>query len=148
VILVASTGFASLRTRGAQLLRLPKVPSARGSLVWGESGAHLPFSPRRFWCIYAVPPGQTRGDHGHRALHEVLICLRGGCTVTLDDGTDSEEVVLDVPDVGLYIPPLIWNTQHRFSPDAVLLVLASEVFRADDYIRDYDEFLALVAQPR
>jgi UDP-2-acetamido-3-amino-2,3-dideoxy-glucuronate N-acetyltransferase len=147
VICVASTGFASLRTAGAQLLRLPTVLDARGSLVWGETGAHLPFSPRRFWCIYDVPPGQTRGNHGHRVLHEVLICLRGGCTVILDDGADRDEVVLDAADVGLHIPPLIWNTQHLFSPDAVLLVLASEVYRAEDYIRDYDEFLTLVAQP-
>jgi dTDP-4-dehydrorhamnose 3,5-epimerase-like enzyme len=136
---------STLRTRGAQLLRLASVQDTRGSLVWGEAGSHLPFEPKRFWCIDQVPPGQTRGGHGHRALHELLVCVHGSCTVSLDDGVERDEVVLDIPELGLYIPPLIWSTQHRFSRDAVLLALANEQYRPEDYIRDYDEFVALAA---
>jgi dTDP-4-dehydrorhamnose 3,5-epimerase-like enzyme len=143
-----STDFPPLRTRGAQLLRLALVEDHRGSLVWGEAGFPVPFEPKRFWCIQRVPPGQTRGDHAHRALHELLVCVHGRCTVSLDDGVEHDEVVLDTPDLGLYVPPLIWTTQHRFSREAVLLALANEQYRPDDYIRDYGEFRALAAGRR
>jgi UDP-2-acetamido-3-amino-2,3-dideoxy-glucuronate N-acetyltransferase len=142
------TPVAPLRTRGAQLLRLPSITEPSGSLVWGETGAHFPFQPKRFWSICNVPPGQVRGGHGHRTLHEVFVCLCGACTVKLDDGIDRDEVVLDTPTLGLYVGPLMWSTQHRFTPDAVLFVLASDFYRPDDYIRDYAEFLALIAQSR
>jgi len=139
----ASTEFPPLRTRGAQLLRLTSVRDTRGSLVWAQVGSHLPFEPKRFWCIHHVPPGQSRGGHGHRTLQELLICVHGSCVASIDDGVEQDEVVLDDPELGLYIPPLFWSTQHRFSADAILLVVASETYRPDDYIRDYDEFLAL-----
>ena len=141
-----STDFPPLRTRGSRLLRVPSIRDARGCLVWGQVGSHVPFEPKRFWCINEVPPGEARGGHGHRALQELLICVQGSCTVSLDDGVEQEEVLLDSPELGLYVPPLIWSTQHRFSNGAVLLALANEQYRPDDYIRDYDEFLALAAR--
>ena len=76
------------------------------------------------------------------------ICLCGACTVKLDDGIDRDEVVLDTPALGLYVGTLMWSTQHRFTPDAVLFVLASAFYRPDEYLRDYAEFLALIAQSR
>lgn len=142
------TPVAPLRTRGAQLLRLASIAEPSGFLVWGESRAHFPFQPKRFWSICNVPLGQVRGSHGHRTLHQLFVCLCGSCTVKLDDGTDRDEVVLDTPELGLYVEPLMWTTQHRFTPDAVLLVLASDFYRPDDYIRDYAEFLALTAKSR
>jgi hypothetical protein len=81
-------------------------------------------------------------------MQELLFCVHGSCSISLDDGVERDELVLDTPDLGLYVPPLIWNTQHRFTPDAVLLVLSSEEYRATDYIRDYAEFLALIARCR
>jgi UDP-2-acetamido-3-amino-2,3-dideoxy-glucuronate N-acetyltransferase len=132
------------QVRGARLFALPRVDSPHGSLVWGELGAHLPFTPRRFFCIQGVPPGAVRGEHAHRALEEVVVCLRGSCTFTLDDGRVRDEIVLADPRHALYIPPLTWSTQRAFSNDAVLAVLASEVYRPDDYVRDYASFLALV----
>jgi UDP-2-acetamido-3-amino-2,3-dideoxy-glucuronate N-acetyltransferase len=72
------------------------------------------------------------------------VCLRGSVTVVVEDGRERDEVLLDSPELGLYVPPLIWTTQYRYSPDAVLLVLASDVYDAADYIRSYDEFLAAV----
>jgi dTDP-4-dehydrorhamnose 3,5-epimerase-like enzyme len=132
------------RVRGACLIALPRVEAPHGSLVWGEIGAHLPFTPRRFFCIQDVPPGAVRGEHAHRALEEVVVCVRGSCTFTLDDGLVRDEIVLADPRHALYIPPLTWSTQRAFSTDAVLAVLASEVYRPEDYIRDYASFLALV----
>jgi UDP-2-acetamido-3-amino-2,3-dideoxy-glucuronate N-acetyltransferase len=144
----AVTDPPSLLTRGARWLRLPSIPDERGILVWAQAGTHLPFQPKRFWCIFDVPPDRIRGDHAHRSLDEILFCVQGKCTVTLDDGLHRDEVVLDSRDIGLCIPPLTWNTQRRFSRDAVLFVVASEVYRPDDYIRDYGEFLALAAHHR
>jgi hypothetical protein len=134
--------------RSVRLLHLPTVVEGRGALLWGEYATHLPFAPRRFWVIQGVPPGGVRGDHAHRALREVLICVRGSCVVVVDDGTGEREVALEAPERGLYIPPLVWNTQRLFSSDAVLLVLADEVYREDDYLRDRDEFRALIARER
>lgn len=132
------------RVRGARLILLPRVEGAQGALVWGEIGAHLPFAPRRFFCVQGVPAGAVRGEHAHRALEEVVVCVRGRCTFTLDDGRVRDEIVLADPRHALYIPPLTWSTQRAFSSDAVLAVLASEVYRPDDYIRDYADFLARV----
>lgn len=140
----APKDLAPLRTRGARLVRFPSISQDSGTLVWGEIGTHLPFSPRRFWRIDGVPPEGIRGDHAHRALEEILHCAAGSCTVALDDGIHREEVVLDSRDLGLYIPALTWSTLRGFSKDAVLVVFASEVYQPDDYIRDYDEFRALV----
>ena len=131
-----------LRTRGARFIHLPRVVSEAGSLLWGEHSAHLPFTPRRLFCVYGVPPETVRGHHAHRRDEEVMICLRGRCTVTLDDGERRDEVVLDDPQRALYVPAYTWSTQ-RYSADAVLVVLASEVYRPDDYIRDYGAFAAL-----
>jgi dTDP-4-dehydrorhamnose 3,5-epimerase-like enzyme len=131
---------APLRVRGARLIALPRVCEPGGCLVWSETGAHLPFTPRRFFFIEHVPPDAVRGQHAHGALEEVLVCVRGRCTVELDDGIARDEVVLADPCVALYIPPLTWSTQREFSPDALLAVLASEVYRPEDYIRDYARF--------
>jgi hypothetical protein len=136
----------ALRTRGAYLLRFPSIQDRAGTLVWGEAGAHLPFVPARFLSVAGMRAGDVRGDHAHRMLQEVLLCTSGRCTVSLDDGTRRDEAVLDSRDLGLYVPALTWCTLRDFSEDAMLLVLASDVDRPDDYIRDYDEFLFLAAR--
>ena len=129
---------------GARLVRLPQIVDLRGALSFGEIGVHLPFEPKRFFAIYDVAGREVRGEHAHKTLHQVLVCLKGSCKVVVDDGQGRDEVVLDTPKVGLHIPPLVWGIQYLYSPDALLLVLASDVYKADDYIRDYDEFLAAV----
>jgi UDP-2-acetamido-3-amino-2,3-dideoxy-glucuronate N-acetyltransferase len=91
-----------------------------------------------------VSSREVRGEHAHRALHQLLICIHGECAVAIDDGTERGEVLLDRPDVALHLPPMVWGTQYRYSPDGVLLVLASDAYDPDDYIRDYDEFQRLV----
>jgi UDP-2-acetamido-3-amino-2,3-dideoxy-glucuronate N-acetyltransferase len=133
-----------LRVRGATLIELPHVEDLRGMLSFGEVGAHLPFDPKRYFIVYDVPSQEVRGEHAHRELHQLLICVRGSCAVALDDGRNRDEVLLDSPTLGLHIAPMTWGIQYKYSADAVLLVLASDVYRAADYIRSYDEFLRLV----
>ncbi|MFZ5884575.1 MAG: WxcM-like domain-containing protein [Chloroflexota bacterium] len=130
-----------LSVSGAKLIRLPRVVDLRGSLSFGEYDKHLPFAPKRYFVIFGVPSMEVRGEHAHRAQHQYLVCLQGSCAVVLDDGRKREEVRLNQPDLGLHIPPMIWATQYKFTQDAILLVLASDVYDADDYIRSYDEYL-------
>jgi dTDP-4-dehydrorhamnose 3,5-epimerase-like enzyme len=91
--------------------------------------------------VYDVESKEVRGEHAHKQCHQFLICVNGSCSVVVDDGTKRQEILLDRPGLGLYIPPMIWATQYKHSPDAVLLVFASEIYDPEDYIRDYQEFL-------
>lgn len=132
-----------LSVRGVALQRLPLIRDMRGNLTAAEVGKGLPFVPRRYFMVYDVPNGRVRGEHAHRALKQFLVCLRGECSIIVDDGRRREEIVLDTPQLGLYVPPMVWAVQYNYSPDAMLLVLASAPYEARDYIRDYDEFLRL-----
>ncbi|WP_279342329.1 WxcM-like domain-containing protein [Geotalea sp. SG265] len=136
-----TSGVAAVKVPGVSLHRLPLVNDLRGSLSFGEYDKHLPFSPKRYFIVYNVPSTEVRGEHAHRHLHQFLVCVKGSCSVVVDDGRNSEELRLDNPSIGLHIPPLVWAIQYKYSSDALLLVLASDVYQADDYIRDYDEFL-------
>ena len=141
------TALASLRVAGAKLHRMPLIIDLRGALTFGEVGRQLPFEPKRFFVVFDVPNKEIRGEHAHLDLHEFLVCLRGSCSVALDDGRVREEVKLDSPTIGLHVSPRIWRTHYKYTNDAILLVLASDVYRADDYVRNYDEFIKVaVAQ--
>lgn len=129
---------------GVRLIEFPLITDLRGTLTFGEYAQHLPFQPLRYFVIFDVPNVEVRGEHAHHKLHQLLICLRGSCAVVVDDGVHRDEIDLNRPNVGLHIPPMIWATQYKYTADALLLVLASDVYNADDYIRDYDEFLRLV----
>jgi len=94
--------------------------------------------------VYGVPGREVRGEHAHHVCHQFLICVAGRVTVAVDDGQRRGEVVLDRPTMGVYVPPLVWASEYRYEDDAVLLVLASHAYDPDDYIREYDEFLAAV----
>lgn len=131
-----------LKVRGAGLHALPSIKDLRGVLVFGEIEHHLPFQPKRFFAVFDVPSREVRGEHAHRELHEFLICLRGSCAFALDDGLSRDEVILDSPTIGLHIPPGIWRIHYKYSPDAILVALCSDVYKADDYIRDYNDFLS------
>jgi UDP-2-acetamido-3-amino-2,3-dideoxy-glucuronate N-acetyltransferase len=140
----AAPGSTASRVRGVELHRLTRAVDLRGSLVVGEEGAGLPFVPKRFFSVYDVPSAEVRGAHAHKECAQFLVCLSGSVTAIVDDGDSREEFVLDSPDVGLLVPPMVWGTQYNYTADAVLLVLASHAYSADDYIRSYDEFLAAV----
>ena len=130
--------------KGVTLHRLPRVTDIRGSLTVGEFERSVPFQARRYFMVFDVPSVETRGEHAHHACHQFLVCVRGQLSVVADDGTNREEFVLDRPDLGLHLPPRVWGIQYKYSADAVLLVFASHYYDADDYIRDYDQFLGLV----
>lgn len=135
----------ALRVTGAGLQRLPSFVDSRGALTFGEVGEHLPFPVARYFVVSDVPSPSVRGEHAHRECHEFLVCLRGSCVVTLDDGRHREEVLLDEPTLGLYVPPLVWRALYHYTPDAVVLALCSHTYSAADYIRSYEEFQSVVA---
>jgi acetyltransferase-like isoleucine patch superfamily enzyme/dTDP-4-dehydrorhamnose 3,5-epimerase-like enzyme len=129
---------------GVKLCQLPNIPDLRGSLTVGEFARSIPFAAKRYFIVFDVPSPETRGEHAHHQCHQFLICARGSVSAVVDDGRNREEYVLDRPDLGLYIPPKTWSIQYKYSADAVLLVFASHYYDADDYIRDYDEFIDLM----
>jgi len=130
-------------TGGARLYDLPRIADERGNLTFAEIRQSLPFAAARYFLVFGVPNRRVRGEHAHRQLQQFLVCVHGRVAVRLFDGALSEEVCLDRPDLGLYVPPMLWTTQYKYSPDATLMVLASDIYREGDYIRDLDEFLAL-----
>ncbi len=136
------------RVPGATLLRLTRAEDLRGSLVAANFEQDLPFIPRRFFTVFDVPSSDVRGAHAHRRCHQLLICVQGSVNALVDNGDTRQEFTLDRADVGLHVQPMIWGTQYRYTADAVLLVLASDPYSADDYIRDHDDFLAEVARRR
>jgi acetyltransferase-like isoleucine patch superfamily enzyme len=131
---------------GAKLIKLTNVSDLRGSLLAVEFETDLPFPPKRFFMVHEVPSEDVRGEHAHRTCKQVLTILIGSVTVLIDDGVSREQVSLTNPSVALYIPPMIWGTQFKFSNDAILGVFASAPYDSDDYIRTYDEFQVLVSK--
>jgi acetyltransferase-like isoleucine patch superfamily enzyme len=130
--------------KGVELVQLKTAMDMRGSLVAAQLGQELPFVPRRVFAVYNVPGSRVRGEHAHKKCSQLLVSLHGGCSVMVDNGKQRQEFRLERPDLALLIPPMVWGTQFKHTPDAVLLVLASDDYDADDYIRDYDVFRSLV----
>lgn len=130
-----------LTVKGAKLYTLPLIEDLRGRLTFAEINQSLPFIPKRYFMVFDVPSKEIRGEHAHRQCHQFLICVKGSCSVALDDGNNRTDVVLDHPNLGLHIHPMVWATEYKYSADAILMVLASDTYNAEDYIRDYDEFL-------
>lgn len=126
---------------GVTLHRMHVVPDLRGSLTVGEFQHQIPFTPKRYFIVFGVPSRETRGEHAHKQCHQFLVCVHGSCAVVADDGQRRVEIRLDSLDMGLYLPPMIWGIQYQYSSDAELLVFASHHYDADDYIRDYDDFV-------
>lgn len=129
------------KVRGVQLHEFPVFDDMRGSLSVGEFERQVPFAPKRYFLVYSVPSAEVRGEHAHRECHQFLICLRGSCSVMADDGAQRQEWRLNAPNLGIYLPPMTWGVQYRYSADAILLVFASHQYDGADYIRDYDLFL-------
>lgn len=129
---------------GVTLHSLKEVTDIRGRLSAGEFERSVPFKPLRYFLVYDVPTAETRGEHAHLNCHQFLVAVKGVVHVVADDGVNREEIVLDSATVGIYLPPMTWSIQYRYSADAMLMVFASDYYDADDYIRDYDEFIGLV----
>lgn len=124
------------------LVELDKHHSDRkGNLSVVESGSTFPFDVKRVYYLYDVPGGESRGAHAHKELEQLIVAASGSFTVTLDDGTCRRSFFLNHPYQGLYVKPGLWRDLIDFSSGAVAMVLASDIFREDDYIRNYEEFI-------
>jgi dTDP-4-dehydrorhamnose 3,5-epimerase-like enzyme len=113
----------------------------RGMLVALEYEKECPFSIKRVYYMYGTKKNVRRGYHAHRNLQQLLICINGSCKIHLDDGEETKEIVLDTPQKGLFLGNGIWREMYEFTPDAVLMSLASELYDESDYIRDYQQFI-------
>jgi dTDP-4-dehydrorhamnose 3,5-epimerase-like enzyme len=136
--------LTQIPVRGCTILEPPVHSDGRGSLVALEASTGVPFEIKRAFYIFGTPEGVARGFHAHRDLQELLVCVAGACTLTVDNGSERAEVRLDDPTRALAIGPMIWNEMHNFTPGTVLLVLASAPYDESGYVRDYDRFRELV----
>lgn len=130
-----------MKVSEAKIIEIPKIEDRRGNLSVVEEFNQVPFKISRAYWVYDVPGGESRGGHAHKELLQLVIALSGSFTVTLDDGTERRTFLLNHPYQGLVIEKGVWSSLEDFSSGAVSLVLASDVYDADDYIYDYDEFL-------
>ena len=124
-----------------EIIQLPKIHDPRGNLTFIEGQNHIPFKIKRTYWIYDVPGGEIRGGHAYKKLHELIIAVSGSFDVVLDDGLEKRNFALNRSYYGLYVPNPIWRSLENFSTNSLCLILASEVYNEDEYIRDYDGFL-------
>nr|WP_315220607.1 FdtA/QdtA family cupin domain-containing protein [uncultured Flavobacterium sp.] len=122
-----------------QLIEIPKIKDRRGNLSVIE-GMTIPFVSKRVYYLYDVPSGSKRGGHAHKKQRELLIALSGSFDVIMKDGKSTQNITLNRPNLGLLIVDGIWRELHNFSSGSVCLVLASDEFDEEDYIRDYKKF--------
>jgi UDP-2-acetamido-3-amino-2,3-dideoxy-glucuronate N-acetyltransferase len=139
-------GSKYLLANGTQIIDLPTFSDLRGTLCAAEFPKDLPFIPRRCFLIYDVPNSELRGEHSHKLCHQLLICVHGTGHAIVDDGHECVELVLNSKNRALYMPPMTWGVQYKYSEDAILLVLASHAYDPEDYIRDYSEYLGALSQ--
>jgi len=124
-----------------KIINLPKISDQRGNLTFIEGGHQVPFDIKRIFYVYDIPSGEDRGAHAHYDLHQFIVCLSGGLNIYLDDGKQKKTFHLNRPWMGLHIPPMIWASEGDFNPGTVYLVLTSDLYNAESYIRNYDRFL-------
>ena len=123
-----------------EIIEIPKIKDLRGNIAVIENDV-IPFTSKRVYYLYDVPSDATRGGHAHVSLSQFLIPISGSFDVILHDGQERQKITLNKPDKGLLIKPGIWRELENFSSGAICLVLASEVYQEDDYIRDFDQFV-------
>ena len=126
-----------------RIINLPKFLDARGNLSFIEQENHIPFIIRRTYWLYDVPGGEARGGHAYRENQEFIVALSGSFDVILDDGTEKQTFTLNRSYYGLYVPKGLWREMENFSTNSLALILSSTDYNANDYIRDYDEFVKL-----
>ena len=124
-----------------RIIEIPRIGDSRGALSVIEGEPLIPFIPGRFFYIYGVPQNAVRGCHALKHTEELIIALAGSFTITVDDGDSKADVLLDRPDKGIYIPPLVWHELHDFAPGTVCGVIASKPYDKNGYYRSYEDFL-------
>ena len=126
--------------KDVRLIQFKQNGDARGHMIVVEGAQSIPFDIKRIFYSYGTEQDAVRGKHSNRKSEFVMICVAGSCKVLVKDGSGNDEVYsLDRPDVGLYLPVMVWKEMYDFSEDCVLLVLSSEHYDANEYIRDYEE---------
>jgi hypothetical protein len=123
------------------VIELPKIGNRQGNITPIYNNINVPFDIERIFYTYDIPGGEDRGAHAHKECHQFLIAASGSFEVLLDDGVNKRTMLLNRPFYGVHIPPGIWSAEQSFSSGSVCLVLASERYDANDYIRNYDDFL-------
>lgn len=126
------------------LITLPKIKNRAGNITPIQNSVEVPFDVKRVFYLYDVPGGESRGAHAHKQCHQFLVAASGSFEVLLNDGKIQRTVQLNRPDCGIHIPPMIWASEINFSSGAICLVLASECYSETDYIRDFEQFTALI----
>ena len=124
------------------LIEFTTIGDERGNLISLEEEKNIPFKIKRIYYLFDNHSGVVRGHHAHKKLQQVLVCLSGSCRIKLDDGKNSEFIILNDKKTGLWINSLIWREMDQFSSSCVLLVLASDFYNEEDYIRNYKDFLS------
>jgi hypothetical protein len=128
------------------ILPLSKIHNRAGNITIVEGQTNIPFNVRRIYYLYDIPGGEDRGGHAHKELHQLIVAASGSFHVLLDDGQNKKIVTLNRPDYGLMVVPGIWRELFEFSSGAICLVLASQKYDQEDYIRQYDQFIDLKAR--
>lgn len=126
--------------RNSKLIKLSEIKDKRGNMIPLEYPKQLPFDLKRIYYIYGVPSEERRGFHSHNDLEQILIAVSGTVKILTKTPYEEEQILLDNPNKGLYIGPMVWREMFEFSKDAVLLVLASHEYDESDYIRDYEDY--------
>ena len=130
-----------LSVHDCELMELPRIYDPGGNITPLHGGEDLPFEIRRVFYLYDIPGGESRGAHAHKVCHQLIVAAAGAFDVFLDDGREQRVVTLNRPYYGLHVLPGIWASQREFSSSSICLVLASELYDENDYIRAYDDFL-------
>lgn len=126
------------------LIEFDVLGDERGQLVVLEAMKNVPFDIKRVYYLTGTKPDVPRGFHAHKELEQVAVCVSGKCLMIMDDGVRREEVWLDSPSKAIFIDKMVWHEMHRFSPGCVLLVIASDLYDENDYIRSYSDFVGMV----
>jgi hypothetical protein len=130
--------------KNCKKIQFPKISDSRGNLTFIEGLEHVPFDIKRIYYLYDVPGGETRAGHAHKELHQVFISMSGSFDLHLDDGQNKNTYHMNRSYWGVYVCPLIWRDIDNFSSGSSCLVLASEKYDENDYIRSYNEFLKYI----
>jgi len=123
------------------ILPLSKIHNRAGNITVIEGSKNVPFDVKRLYYLYDIPGGEDRGGHAHKELHQLIVAASGSFDVMLDDGINKKVVTLNRPDYGLFVIPGIWRELMEFSSGAICLVLASDIYREEDYLRTYLEYI-------
>ncbi len=133
------------KTNLSYLINVPKI-NDEGFLCFIEEDNHIPFEIKRIYYIFDVIKNAVRGRHSHKETKQFLFCLKGNVTVILDNGKEKETIKLNKPDQGLFLDSMMWHEMIDFEKDTLLMVIASDFYKEDDYIRDYQQFLKEVSK--